>query len=112
MRRTLARSSICVNPKEASMTEHPTKPDARIGDLARYPAETAASRHPATHAGQDQAPCLYLLVRWLRRPNERPLAEVENCRSLERVLLSPEDLARLSVRVISKPERPRPTDAR
>jgi hypothetical protein len=44
---------------------------------------------------------LYRVARWPRRPSELPLAEVENCRSLERVLLAPDDLARLSVRLVS-----------
>jgi hypothetical protein len=44
---------------------------------------------------------LYRVVRWLRRPTEPPLAEVENCRSLACELLGPEDLARLYVRVVS-----------
>jgi hypothetical protein len=44
---------------------------------------------------------LYCVIRWLRRLGEPPLVEVENCRSLARELLATEDLARLSVRVIS-----------
>jgi hypothetical protein len=46
---------------------------------------------------------LYRVVAWLRRPGEPPLAEVENCRSLTRDLLAPEDLARLSVRLVPTP---------
>jgi len=44
---------------------------------------------------------LYRVVRWLRRPNEPPLAEVEDCRSLDCVLLAPDDLERLAVRFVS-----------
>jgi hypothetical protein len=44
---------------------------------------------------------LYRVVRWLDRPAEPRLAEVENCHSLDSVLLSCDDLARLSVRLVT-----------
>jgi hypothetical protein len=44
---------------------------------------------------------LYRVNRWLERPSEPRLAEVENCRSLDCVLLSCDDLARLPVRMIA-----------
>jgi hypothetical protein len=43
---------------------------------------------------------LYRVVRWLDRPAEPRLAEVENCRSLDRVLLTSKDLARIARRVV------------
>lgn len=43
---------------------------------------------------------LYRVVRWLARPNQPRLAEVENCRSLETTLLSCDDLAGLAVRLV------------
>jgi hypothetical protein len=51
---------------------------------------------------------LYRVVRWLRRPSEPALAEVENCRTLACELVSPEDLNRLCVRVISTTENAGP----
>lgn len=44
---------------------------------------------------------LYRFVCWLNRPVKPRLAELENCRSLESVLVSSEDLARLGLRPVS-----------
>lgn len=44
---------------------------------------------------------LFRVNRWLNRPVEPRLAEVENCRSLDCVLLSCDDLARLPVRLVA-----------
>jgi hypothetical protein len=43
---------------------------------------------------------LYRVVRWLARPHQPRLAEVENCRSLDTTLLSCDDLASLAVRLV------------
>jgi hypothetical protein len=44
---------------------------------------------------------LFRVNRWIDRPVEPQLAEVENCRSLDCVLLSRNDLARLPVRLVA-----------
>ncbi|HWH12517.1 MAG TPA: hypothetical protein VG165_15440 [Solirubrobacteraceae bacterium] len=47
---------------------------------------------------------LFCVNRWLNRPVEPCLAEVENCRSLDRVLITRDDLARLPVRLVAVDE--------
>jgi hypothetical protein len=93
---------VTQDPKEAT-----TRVGARLdvdGVTARATHRRAASptpgRQPDSAYFTDDVN-LFRVVRWLRRPSEPPLAEVENCRSLESVLLAPDDLARLAVRFVS-----------
>jgi hypothetical protein len=72
-----------------------------IPHRARHAAAPRVAPTPAQVGYFTDDVNLYRVVAWLRRPGEPPLAEVENCSSLTRDLLAPEDLARLSVRLVS-----------
>jgi hypothetical protein len=69
---------------------------SRLADVEQW-REDAHERAVYFTDGVD----LYRVNRWLDRPTEPRLAEVENCRSLDCVLLSCDDLARLSVRLVA-----------